>query len=201
FICTAEVTEPGGCDQDTATAVLYAEQNRVDVTLDEMPDVLVAAVLAAEDRDFFDHRGVDPTGIARAAWRDIQGDAVQQGGSTITQQYVKLVYLTSERTITRKIKEAVLAVKLEQELEKEEILERYLNLVYFGRGAYGVGTAARAYFGKDVGDLDLAEAAYLAGLIRAPEAADATRDPDVATFRRRTVLDAMLEEGLIDQRS
>jgi penicillin-binding protein 1A len=199
FICTSEVTEPESCSQDNATAVLYAEQNRVDVTLEEMPEVLVAAVLAAEDRDFFDHRGVDPTGIARAAYRDIRGDAVQQGGSTITQQYVKLVYLTTERTITRKIKEAVLAVKLEQELEKEEILERYLNLVYFGRGAYGVGTAARAYFGKDVSELDLAEAAYLAGLIRAPEAADATRDPETATFRRQTVLDAMLEEGMIDQ--
>jgi penicillin-binding protein 1A len=199
FICTSEVTEPESCSQDNATAVLYSEQNRVDVTLEEMPEVLVAAVLAAEDRDFFDHRGVDPTGIARAAYRDIRGDAVQQGGSTITQQYVKLVYLTSERTITRKIKEAVLAVKLEQELEKEEILERYLNLVYFGRGAYGVGTAARAYFGKDVSELDLAEAAYLAGLIRAPEAADATRDPETATFRRQTVLDAMLEEGMIDQ--
>jgi penicillin-binding protein 1A len=138
-------------------------------------------------------------GIARAAYQDIRGDGVQQGGSTITQQYVKLVYLTSERTITRKIKEAVLAVKLEQELSKEEILERYLNLVYFGRGAYGVGTAARAYFGKDLSQLDLAEAAYLAGLIRAPEAADAVRDPEEASRRRRTVLDAMLEEGMIDQ--
>jgi penicillin-binding protein 1A len=199
FICTSEVTEPGGCTQDTATARLYAEEDRVDVTLDQVPEVVVAAVLAAEDRDFFDHRGVDPVGIARAAYRDIRGDGVQQGGSTITQQYVKLVYLTSERTITRKIKEAVLAVKLEQELSKEEILERYLNLVYFGRGAYGVGTAARAYFGKDLSQLDLAEAAYLAGLIRAPEAADATRDPEEATRRRRTVLDAMLEEGMIDQ--
>jgi penicillin-binding protein 1A len=199
FICTAEVTEPGGCNQDTATARLYAEEDRVDVTLDEVPEVLVAAVLAAEDRDFFDHRGVDPVGIARAAYRDIRGEGVQQGGSTITQQYVKLVYLTSERTITRKIKEAVLAVKLEQELSKEEILERYLNLVYFGRGAYGVGTAARAYFGKDVSQLDLAEAAYLAGLIRAPEAADAVRDAEEASRRRRTVLAGMLEEGMIDQ--
>jgi penicillin-binding protein 1A len=199
FICTAEVTEPGSCDQDTATARLYAEEDRVDVTLEEVPDVLVAAVLAAEDRDFFRHDGVDPVGIARAAYQDIRGNGVQQGGSTITQQYVKLVYLTSERTITRKIKEAVLAIKLEQELSKEEILERYLNLVYFGRGAYGVGTAARAYFGKDVSQLSLAEAAYLAGLIRAPEAADATRDPEEATRRRLTVLNGMLEEGMIDQ--
>jgi penicillin-binding protein 1A len=199
FICTAEVSEPGACNQDTATARLFAEEDRVDVTLDEVPEVVIAAVLAAEDRDFFDHRGVDPIGIARAAIQDIRGAGVQQGGSTITQQYVKLVYLTSERTITRKIKEAVLAVKLEQELSKEEILERYLNLVYFGRGSYGVGTAARTYFGKDISQLDLAEAAYLAGLIRAPEAADAVRDPEEASRRRRTVLDAMLEEGMIDQ--
>jgi penicillin-binding protein 1A len=197
FVCTAEVT--GECTAENATAELFGEENRVDVTLAEVPQVLVDAVLSAEDRDFFEHRGVDPIGIARAAFQDFRGSGVQQGGSTITQQYVKLTYLSTERTIERKIKEAVLAIKLEQELSKEEILERYLNLVYFGRGAYGVGTAAEVYFGKPITELDLAEAAYLAGLIRAPEAADATRDTEEATRRRRTVLNAMLQEGYIDQ--
>jgi len=197
FVCTAEVT--GECNAETATAELFGEENRVDVTLEEIPQILIQAVLAAEDRDFFEHRGVDPVGIARAAFQDLRGSEAQQGGSTITQQYVKLTYLSSERTIERKIKEAVLAIKLEQELSKEEILERYLNLVYFGRGAYGVGTAAEVYFGKPIRDIDLAEAAYLAGLIRAPEAADAIRNPEEASRRRRTVLDGMLDEGYIDQ--
>jgi penicillin-binding protein 1A len=199
FICAADVTPDQGCTEDNAMARLYDEQDRVDVTLEEVPEVLVQAVLAAEDRDFFDHRGVDPIGIARAAWQDIRGGGVSQGGSTITQQYVKTVYLSNERTITRKIKEAVLAIKLEQQLSKEEILERYLNAIYFGRGAYGIGTAARAYFGHGLNEVDVAEAAYLAGLIRAPEAGDATRDPEEASRRRRTVLAAMLEEGYIDQ--
>jgi penicillin-binding protein 1A len=197
FVCTAEVVTD--CNAENATAELFGEENRVDVTLAQIPQVLVDAVLSAEDRDFFVHRGVDPVGIARAALSDFRGTGVQQGGSTITQQYVKLTYLSTERTIERKIKEAVLAIKLEQELSKEEILERYLNLVYFGRGAYGVGTAAEVYFGKPIEQLDLAEAAYLAGLIRAPEAADATRAPEEATRRRLTVLNAMLEEGYIDQ--
>ena len=197
FVCTAEVVD--GCNQDNATARLFGEQDRVDVTLDAIPEVLVQAVLASEDRDYFEHGGVDPIGIARAAWTDIRGGEIRQGGSTITQQYVKTVYLTNERTITRKLKEAVLAIKLEQELSKEEILERYLNAIYFGRGSYGVGTAARAYFDRDVSQLDLAQAAYLAGLIRAPEAADGLRDPEEASRRRETVLAAMLDEGYIDQ--
>ena len=105
------------------------------------------AVLAAEDRTFYDHGGVDPVGIVRALWANLRSDSVQQGGSTITQQYVKNVYLSQERTITRKVKEAALAVKLERELPKQEILTRYLNTIYFGRGAYGVEAASRAYFG------------------------------------------------------
>ena len=113
--------------------------------------MLVQAVLAAEDRTFYDHGGVDPVGIVRALWANLRSESVQQGGSTITQQYVKNVYLTQERTVTRKIKEAALAVKLERELPKQEILTRYLNTIYFGRGAYGVEAASRTYFGKSVG--------------------------------------------------
>ena len=195
FVCAADVTE--GCGPNNAIATFSAEEDRVNVPLDEVPEVLVQAVLAAEDRDYYGHGGIDPVGITRALYNDLRGRGVQQGGSTITQQYVKNVYLTSERSITRKVKEAVLAVKLERELEKDEILERYLNTIYFGRGAYGVGAASRAYFDKDVRDLGLLEASYLAGLIRAPESADALAHPEEATRRRSTVLTAMAEEGYV----
>ena len=197
FICSAEVREK--CGPSNAMAQLSGGEDRVNVRLDQVPDSLVNAVIAAEDRDFFDHGGVDPIGIARALVSDLRNRSARQGGSTITQQYVKNYYLSSERTVTRKLKEAVLAVKLERELSKEEILERYLNTIYLGRGAYGVQAASRAYFGKDVAKLALHESAYLAGLIRAPESADAIRFPEEASRRRSTVLDAMLEEGYIDK--
>jgi penicillin-binding protein 1A len=184
----------------TRLADLAGDTNRVNVTLDRVPQVLVDAVVAVEDKSFFEHRGVDPIGVVRAAWNDIRGRALQ-GGSTITQQYVKNYYLSregrAERTITRKIKEAALAVKLERKLEKREILERYLNTIYFGRGAYGVQAAARAWFGKDVGDVSLAEAAFLAGLIRAPVKADPDRSPEVATARRDRALRAMRGAGFV----
>ena len=167
--------------------------------LEEVPQVLVDAVLATEDRDFFQHGGVDPVGIARAFYNDMRGRGVQQGGSTITQQYVKNVYLTSERSVARKVKEAILAVKLERELDKQQILERYLNTIYFGRGAYGVGAASRAYFGKDVRDVELGEAAYLAGLIRSPAAADALTHPEEAARRRDLTLNALKVLGKVDE--
>ncbi|HJR25210.1 MAG TPA: transglycosylase domain-containing protein, partial [Acidimicrobiales bacterium] len=196
FVCAADVTS--GCGPDNAIASFSAEEDRINVPLEELPPILVDAVLATEDRDFFEHGGVDPIGIARAFYNDVRGRGVKQGGSTITQQYVKNVYLTSERSIARKIKEAILAVKLERELDKEQILERYLNTIYFGRGAYGVGAASRAYFGKDVRTIGLPEAAYLAGLIRAPEAADALQDPVEASRRRDTALDALVSVGKIE---
>jgi len=199
FVCAANVAA-GQCGFDTAMAKLTTEEERVLVTYEQLPDVLVQAVLAAEDRKFFDHNGVDPLGIGRAFYQSVFGDGDSlQGGSTITQQYVKNVYLTSDRTLDRKVREAILAVKLEQELDKRQILTRYLNEVYFGRGAYGVEAAARTYFGRDVEQLDLAQATYLAGLIRSPETADATLAPDVASRRRASVLTAMVEEGFIDQ--
>jgi penicillin-binding protein 1A len=199
FICAADV--PANCNDSNAIASLHGEQDRVNVTLADVPQVQIDAVLAAEDRTFFDHGGVDPWGTARALWHDLRNDGGTQGGSTITQQYVKNVYLTSERTITRKIKEAVLSIKLEQELSKQQILERYLNTVYFGRGAYGIGAAVRAYFDHDISQVTLPEAAYLAGLIRSPETADGARPDQVdqATARRRSVLQGMLETKKIDQ--
>ncbi len=199
FVCDSEVPD-GQCGFDTAMAKLKSEEERVLVDYEQLPEVLVQAVLSAEDRKFFDHNGVDPMGIGRAFYQTVFGEGDNlQGGSTITQQYVKNVFLTSERTLDRKVREAILAVKLERELDKREILTRYLNEVYFGRGAYGVEAASQVYFGVDVEQLDLAQAAYLAGLIRSPETADATLAPDVATRRRASVLGAMVEEGYIDR--
>ncbi|HRW38928.1 MAG: transglycosylase domain-containing protein [Acidimicrobiales bacterium] len=198
FICSSEVQV--NCNSTNAMAQLHGEEDRVLVTYDQIPEVLREAVLSAEDKDFFEHGGVDPVGIARAAYRDIRGEGVRQGGSTITQQYVKQAYLNSEQTFNRKIKEAVMAVKLEQEVSKEEILTRYLNTVYFGRGAYGVQAASRAWFSHDLGKLDAGEAAFLAGLLRNPNGADPYRGPDSlkeAIRRRHVVLVRMEEDGYV----
>jgi penicillin-binding protein 1A len=178
-------------------ASLDAGEDRVSVKLGDVPQVVQQAVLAAEDRNFFHHSGVDPIGILRATINDLRGKGGLQGGSTITQQYVKNTYVGQERTIYRKLREAVLAIKVERKLSKDEILERYLNTIYFGRGAYGVEAASRAYFGKDVEVIGLREAAYLAGLIRAPQYADALRSPATATERRHHVLENMRHEHMI----
>jgi membrane peptidoglycan carboxypeptidase len=199
FVCDLG-TADGECGFTNSMAHLSAAEERVNVDYDDLPPVLVQAVLAAEDRKFFDHSGLDPIGIGRAFYQSVLGSSrSQQGGSTITQQYVKLTYLTTERSLNRKLKEAVLAVKLEGELDKRDILTRYLNEIYFGRGAYGVEAAARAYFGIGVENLQLHQASYLAGLIRAPERADAVRDPEEASRRRATVLAGMVAEGYIEQ--
>src|SRR6476620_9180134 len=170
FICSSEVEV--SCGASNAMATLHGDQNRETITYEQVPKVLRDAVIAAEDRNYFEHGGVDPLGIARAAWADIRNQGSKQGGSTITQQYVKQTYLTADRTLTRKIKEAVMAVKLEQKISKQAILARYLNTIYFGRGAYGVQAASRTYFKHDVAAITLPEAVFLAGLIRNPNAAD-----------------------------
>jgi penicillin-binding protein 1A len=180
-------------------ASLTATEDRVNVKLEEVPTVVQQAVLAAEDRNFFRHSGIDPVGIVRAFVNDVRDRTQLQGGSTITQQYVKNTYVGSERTLSRKVREAVLSIKVERKLSKKEILERYLNTIYFGRGAYGVEAASRAYFGKDVDRLGLKEAAYLAGLIRGPQFADALRAPAVAHERRHRTLEAMRHAGMISE--
>ncbi|MCB0962270.1 MAG: transglycosylase domain-containing protein, partial [Acidimicrobiales bacterium] len=198
FICSADVVT--NCNASNSMAQLHGVEDRVLVTYDQIPEVLQQAVLSAEDKDFFTHDGVDPMGIARAAYRDLRNEGVRQGGSTITQQYVKQTYLSSEQTATRKIKEAVMAVKLEQQISKEEILTRYLNTVYFGRGAYGVQAASRVWFDHDISALDAGEAAFLAGLLRSPNGADPYRDADglaEAQRRRASVLDNMVAEGYL----
>lgn len=197
FMCANDVKE--NCNSQNAMAKIQGGEDRVNVTYDALPQVMIDAVVAVEDRDFFEHRGIDPVGIGRALYRDLRGQGVQQGGSTITQQYVKQQFLRSDRTINRKLKEAALSIKLEQEIPKQEILEGYLNSVYFGRGAYGIQTASEAYFGKNVDKLEVGEAAYLAGLVRAPNLADATKSPEEAKRRRDTALNAMWEEGYITQ--
>jgi penicillin-binding protein 1A len=192
FVCLANVAD-GKCGPDDSVAQYSASENRIWLHYQDMPKVLVQAVLAAEDRTYFEHSGIDPVGIARALYEDVTSSGSTQGGSTITQQYVKTVFLSRERTLTRKLKEAALALKLERKYSKTEILERYLNVIYFGRGAYGVEAASHAYFDKPSRELTLDEAALLAGLIRAPLTADPTSNPTEAMRRRRSVLTAMAE--------
>jgi penicillin-binding protein 1A len=179
-------------------AALSAGENREVLSIADIPLILQNAVVAAEDRSFYRHRGVDPRGVGRALWQVVRHRG-RQGGSTITQQYVKNVYVGREPTFSRKLKEAAIALKLEQKLTKDQILERYLNTIYFGRGAYGVQAASRAYFGTAVSKLDLPKAAYLAAVIRSPEHTDAIKDPDVAKRRRDSVLTAMLATGTITE--
>jgi penicillin-binding protein 1A len=178
-------------------ASLDSGQSRAAVPLTKVPQVMVDAVLSSEDRNFFHHGGIDPVGLVRATWADVRNRGTVQGGSTITQQYVKNTYLGQERTFVRKLKEAALAVKIQRKLTKREILERYLNTVYFGRRAYGVQAASRAYYGKDVEQLGLNEAAFLAGLIRAPELAEPQRNPELAKTRRHLVLQSMQRDHRI----
>jgi penicillin-binding protein 1A len=176
---------------------LRSEQNRDVVRLADIPTSLRDAVIAIEDERFWLHPGVDLRGILRAARENVEAGGIAQGGSTITQQYVKLTLLDPTQTVNRKVREAVLAWRLEQTYSKEEILERYVNAIYLGRGAYGVGTAAQEYFGKPVGQLTVAEGALIAGLIRAPSANDPYVDPAPVVARRNVVLQRMAELGYL----
>lgn len=175
---------------------------------EDVPEVLKDAVVAAEDRKFWTHRGIDPEGLMRAAITNYRQGEVTQGGSTITQQYVKQVYLSSERTLSRKLDEAVLATRIERDLTaelgstqaaKEEILYRYLDTTYFGGGAYGAGAAAQTYFHKDVKDLTISEAATLAGVIPSPSTAGPRDNIILAEGRRQAVLKEMLDQGMISE--
>lgn len=172
------------------------------VRYEELPDHVIKAVLAIEDRRFFSHPGLDPFRIVAAALRNLRAESYIQGGSTITQQLVKNFFLTPERTIRRKVQEALLAFVLERRAEKKDILELYLNEIYLGQagsfGIHGVGEAARMYFHKDVGNLTLAESALLAGMIQSPNRYNPHRHPRTAAERRNQVLRAMHEAGFIE---
>ena len=171
----------------------------VTLTLEQMGPQAPKAVLAAEDRNFYNHGALDPASIARAAWVDVTSRGVNQGGSTITQQLVKIQLLTPERSVTRKLQEVVLAIALEQRYSKDQILGMYLNRVYFGHGAYGVGAAAKTYFNKDAKDMTLAQAAFLAGMIQAPAAYDPKLHYDLAHERELYVLRGMVATGALSQ--
>jgi len=162
-----------------------------------LPESLVAAVVAIEDRRFFRHPGIDPLGIARAALANLRAGGVVQGGSTFTQQLAKTLFLSPERSLERKVKEALLALKLERDYSKREILAAYLNRVYFGAGSYGVDAAAHTYFDHGARRLDLFESALLAGLLKAPSRLAPTGDPGPAIERAHLVLAAMVETGAI----
>ncbi len=181
----------------TELAELTFEENRVPVELDDIPQVAIDAVLATEDAAFFEHEGVNHLAIVRAAMTNFRAGGIESGASTITQQYVKMTFLSPEQTLARKLEEAIYAIQLEEEFSKEEILERYLNRSYFGVGVYGLGTAADRYFSKDIADLTLGEAAMLAGLLRAPEANNPINSPENAEARRNIVLRQMSQHGFV----
>lgn len=200
------IPQPNDLARSEKTIVYYSdgetelgrlgEANRINVSLDDMATPLKQAVLAAEDREFYDHGGFDPGAIARAAWNDIRGGDTQ-GASTITQQYAKNAYLSHEQTIVRKVKELVLSVRLETEESKDQILENYLNTIYFGRGSYGVETASLAYFGKPAKNLNLRESAALAAIVRAPGGYDPETNRKKLQARFKYVLRGMAAKGWI----
>ncbi|MEU3143509.1 transglycosylase domain-containing protein [Streptomyces sp. NPDC006999] len=176
------------------------EVNRENVGLGRISEDAQHAVLAAEDRDFYTESAVDPQAMIRAAWNTATGKG-KQSGSTITQQYVKNYYLRQEQTVTRKVKEFFIAIKLDREQSKDKILEGYLNTSYFGRNAYGIQAAAHAYYGVDAQDLDAGRAAYLAALVNAPSQYDVVAHPEnrpAAESRWNYVLDGMVEKGWLD---
>ena len=178
-------------------AVFRGFDRTVSIDMDDVPEIMNLAAIAIEDQRFYEHNGVDLVGVARAARVNLELGEIVQGGSTITQQYIKNTYLSGERTFERKFREALLATELEEQLTKDEILFGYLESSYFGSGAYGVGAAAEVYFAKPVSELDISEAATLAGVLQAPTRLSPRVDIEASEVRRRLVLQAMLDQGII----
>jgi penicillin-binding protein 1A len=174
-----------------------ATENRQFVPLERIPKALQEAAVATEDRDFYEHIGISPRAIVRAALHDVIALGPRQGGSTITQQLARNVYLSRKKTLTRKLAEVILALQFERAYTKPEIMELYLNQIYFGEGSYGVQVASKTYFGKDVWELSLAECALLAGLPKRPEYYSPFKDEERARVRRNLVLTMMTEEGYL----
>ncbi|MBM2823012.1 MAG: penicillin-binding protein, family [Thermoleophilia bacterium] len=184
-------------NERTVLAVLRGDESRVLVGTEDIAPIMRQAIVSVEDQRFFEHNGIDLKGVARALWQDVQQQGIVEGGSTITQQFVKNAYIRNERTLARKVREAALAWQLEQKWTKDRILTAYLNTIYFGNGAYGIQQAARAYFKKSAVELELPEAALLAGIPADPALYDPTTNPRNAKARRRHVLGMMLEQGKI----
>ena len=174
-------------------------EKRVFVPINKVPKILQEAFISAEDRNFYNHSGIDLGGIMRAGFKNLFAGRIVQGGSTITQQVARWMFLSKERTMTRKLKEALLALRIENKLTKKQILELYLNQIYFGHGAYGVEIASRDYFNKGVDKLTLGEASLLAGLPKAPNTYSPLRNPVLAKKRRDYVLERMYEDGKISK--
>src|SRR5476651_2423918 len=187
---------------DGSLVAEYARERRLYIPIQAVPKLVINAILAAEDKNFFEHGGLDFFGIARAAVNYAQNygsNRRPQGASTITQQVAKNFLLTNEVSFTRKIKEALLAMRIERTYSKDKILELYLNEIYLGLGAYGVAAASLVYFDKSVNELTVGEAAYLAALPKAPAALHPVRNHDRAVERRNYVIDRLLENGWIKQ--
>lgn len=184
---------------DSLVATLFVEQNREIIPLDEMPEYLAQAVIAIEDERFFRHGGVDLQAVTRALFVNIERGKVVEGGSTITQQYIKNAFITPERTVRRKLLEAVLSYELERRYSKQVILEKYMNTVYFGQSSYGVQAASQTFFGKSTEQLTLAEAALLAGLIRSPNYYSPFSDLERPKARRNVVLKKMTDLDYISE--
>ena len=194
----ADVAEPQQVSlryADGSPLGTIGQVNRISVPLSQVPVGVQHAVLAAEDRNYYHEAGISVRGIARALVADVTGGHISQGGSTITQQYVKNAYLTQQRTFVRKIQEIALAVKIAHKYSKDQILEDYLNTIYFGRGAYGIEAASQAYFGVPVSQLTIPQGAVLAGLIRAPSVLDPAVSPQASRTRWGQVLDTMVKQG------
>ncbi|MBW8173036.1 penicillin-binding protein [Ornithinimicrobium sp. Arc0846-15] len=188
-------------DGETELARFTGGNDRESIPLSEIPDTAQKAMLSAEDRSFYENQGVSITGTVRAAYNNFTSDSTS-GGSTITQQYVKNYYLTSEQSYTRKFKELMISVKIDNEQTKDELLGNYLNTIYYGRGAYGIQTASQAYFGKDASDLTLSEGAFLASVTNAPSLFDPAlgeENQERAEERFDYVISGMLEQGWIDE--
>src|ERR1700739_3759259 len=184
---------------DGSVLAVRGEMPGANVALKDLPPYLPKAFIAIEDRRFYSHYGIDPVGILRAAVANVLHRGVSQGGSTLTQQLAKNLFLTQERTLARKLQEAELAIWLERKHSKAEILELYLNRVYFGSGAYGVEAASQRYFGKPAKSITLPEAAMLAGLVKSPSRLAPNRNPEGAEKRAQTVLAAMADAKFITE--
>lgn len=178
---------------------VHSTENRLPVPISEVPKSLQNAFVATEDARFYSHHGIDPVGILRAVWVNIARSGVSEGGSTITQQLARNAFLSQDRTLKRKVSEALLALRIEQRYTKQEILEMYMNQIYFGQGAYGVQAASKVYFGKDVQDLSLAQASILAGLPQSPNYFSPFNDLEASKKRQAIVLGQMVKYNYITQ--
>lgn len=185
--------------ENGAAIAIYGDYFAGSVDIDELPPYLVQAVIATEDRRFFEHLGLDPIGLARAAYVNLRAGAVREGGSTITQQLAKNLFLSPERSLRRKVQEGLIALWLEARFTKEQIFSIYLNRVYFGAGAYGIEAASRRYFGRSAREVSLAEAAMLAGLLKAPSRYSPLRDREAARDRSESVLFKMAAAGFLTE--